>query len=102
MRAVARTKGAASRPSPPNRATKPGSRTYERTFRTSVCRGTVNGSVPLHSTTVRSPNGKRTVRVVAPKRDGTRRPALHATWSWVMTRLIVSCVPRLVPIPLVA
>ena len=44
-----------------------------------MCRGTVIGSVPLHSTTVRSPNGKRTVRVVAPKRDGTRRPASHAT-----------------------
>ena len=28
-------------------------------MRTSVCRGTVSGSAPLHSTTVRSPNGKR-------------------------------------------
>ena len=48
---------------------------YDRTSRTSVCRGTVSGSVPPHSTTVRSPNGKRTVRVVAPKR-GRDEPAV--------------------------
>ena len=52
---------------------------YERTLRTSVCRGTVSGSAPPHSTTVRSPNGKRTVRVVAPKREATSRPFSQAT-----------------------
>ena len=73
---------------------------YERTLRTSVWRGTVIGSVPPHSTTVRSPNGKRTRRVVAPKPDGTSRPSSQATCFCPITWPIVRRVPRLVPTPL--
>ena len=50
------------RPSEPAFADEPGARMYERTLRTSVCRGTVIGSVPPHSTTVRSPNGNAAPR----------------------------------------
>ncbi len=96
-REAARTNGAARRPRPPALAAIAGARKYDRTFRTSVCRGTVSGSVPPHSTTVRSPNGKRTVRVVAPNADGTSRPSCQATCFWPITRPIERRVPLLVP-----
>ena len=63
-------------------------------------RGTVTGSAPPHSTTVRSPKGKRTVRVVAPKRDGTSRPSCQASWPCSITAANVRRVPRVVPTPL--
>ena len=54
---------------------------------------TVIGSVPLHSTTVFSPNGNRILRVVAPNRDATSRPSSHATSSCSITAAIVLRVP---------
>ena len=74
-------------------------RSSERTLCTFVCRGTVSGSVPPHSTTLRSPVGKRTRRVVLPKRDDTTRPS-HATCGCPIACPIVLRVPARSRLPL--
>ena len=63
-----------------------------------MCRGTVRGSVPAHSTTSRSPDGKRTRRDVFPNRDGTSRPS-QATCGCPITCPIVLRVPAEVRLP---
>ena len=68
-------------------------------MRTSVCRGTVSGSVPLHLDDAALAEREAHLRVVAPKRDATSRPFSQATWRWPMCP-IVRRVPRLVPTPL--
>ena len=72
---------------------------YERTRCVCVCRGTVNGSVPLHSTTLAEPKGNRTVRVEAPNRDAMRPPPSHATCPVRMTCAIDRRVPADTAVP---
>src|SRR5439155_14306938 len=73
-----------------------GSRAYDRTVRTRVCRGTVSGSVAGHSTHSFSPNGNGSVRAVAPSFDSTSRPSTQLTCGRPAMSAIVFFVPRLV------